>query len=134
MRLNLLRLLVRARVGKGNGNKPGVCYFHNTEAGCTKTAKECKFEHKKLSASEAAKLVMPPGRESRANSPAAKAKAKAKPGAKPNQQRSPSYCFKFISPGSCNDANCQFMHLTEDAVAEFSRSKEVLRKLHEKKP
>ena len=28
----------------------------------------------------------------------------------------------------------QFMHLTEDMVAEFKRSKEVLRKLHEKKP
>ena len=43
--------------GKGNSNKLGVCYFHNTEAGCTKTAKECKFEHRKLSVSEAAKLV-----------------------------------------------------------------------------
>ena len=64
--------------GKGNGDKLGVCYFHNTDAGCTKTARECKFEHKKLSAAEAAKLVKPPGRESRANSPAAKAKAKSK--------------------------------------------------------
>ena len=25
--------------GKGNGEKLGVCYFHNTEAGCTKIAK-----------------------------------------------------------------------------------------------
>ena len=91
--------------GKGNGDKLGVCYFHNTEAGCTKTAKECKFEHKKLSAAEAARLVKPPGRGSRANSPAAKAKAKAKSKADPKKQpRSPSYCFKFISPGSCNDA------------------------------
>ena len=122
--------------GKGNSDKQGICYFHNTEAGCIKTAKECKFEHKKLSAAEAAKLVKPPGRESRANSPAgpkAKAKPKAKAGPKA-QPRSPSYCFKFISPGSCNDANCQFLHLREDMVAEFKRSKEVLRKLHEKKP
>ena len=109
--------------GKGNSDKLGVCYFHNTEAGCIKIAKECKFEHKKQSAAEAAKLVTPPGKESRANSPAAK-----------KQPRSTSYCFKFISPGSCNDASCQFMHLTEDMVAEFKRSKEVLRKLHEKKP
>ena len=86
------------------------------------------------SAAEAAKLVKPPGKESRANSPAAKAKAKAKSKAEPKKQpRSPSYCFKFISPGSCNDANCQFMHLTEDMVADFKRSKEVLRKPHEKK-
>ena len=89
----------------------------------------------KLSASEAAKLVKPPGRESRANSPAAKAKAKAKSKAEPKKQpRSPSYCFKFISPGSRNDANCLFMHLTGEAVAEFKRSKEALRKLQEKKP
>ena len=27
--------------GKGNSDKLGVCYFHNTEAGCIKTAKEC---------------------------------------------------------------------------------------------
>ena len=121
--------------GKGNSNKLGVCYFHNTEAGCTKTAEECKFERQKLSAAEVAKLVKPPGRESRANSPAAKAKAKAKPGAKPNQQlRSPSYCFKFTYPVSCNDANCLLKHLTEEAVAEFKRSKEALRKLQEKKP
>ena len=121
--------------GKGNSDKLGVCYFHNTEAGCIKTAKECKFDHKKLSAAEAAKLVKPPGRESRANSPAAKAKAKAKAKAGPKvQPRSPSYCFKFMSPGSCNDTNCQFMHLTGDMVAEFKRSKEVLHKLHEKKP
>ena len=64
--------------GKGNSDKLGICYFHNTEAGCTKIAKECKFEHEKLSATEAAKLVKPHGRESRANSPAARAKAKAK--------------------------------------------------------
>ena len=121
--------------GKGNGEKLGVCYYHNTEAGCTKIAKECKFEHKKLSAAEAAKLGKPSGRESRANSPAAKSKAKAKSKAEPKRQlRSPSYCFKFISPGPCNDANGQSMHLTEDMVAEFKRSKEVLRKLHEKKP
>ena len=122
--------------GKGNSDKLGTCYFHNMEAGCTKTAEECKFEHKQLSAAEVAKLVKPPGRESRANSPAgpkAKAKPKAKAGPKA-QPRSPSYCFKFISPASLNDANCQFMHLTEDMVAEFQRSKEVLRKLHDKKP
>ena len=65
--------------------------------------------------------------------PKAKAKLKAKAGPKA-QPRSPSYCFKSISPGSCNDANCQFMHLTEDMIAEFKRSKEVLRKFHEKKP
>ena len=121
--------------GKGNGAKLGVCYFHNTEAGCAKIAKECKFEHKKLSAAEAAKLVKPPGRDSRANSPAgpkAKAKPKTKAGPK-SQPRSPS--FKFKAPGGCNDTNCQLMHLTEDMVAEFKRSKEVLRrKLHEKKP
>ena len=77
--------------GKGNSDKLGVCYFHNTEAGCIKTAKECKFDHKKLSAAEAAKLVKPPGRESCANSPAAKAKAKAKAKAGPKvQPRSPS--------------------------------------------
>ena len=81
--------------GKGNSDKLGLCYFHNTEAGCTKTAKGCKFEHKKLRAAEAAKLVKPPGKESRANSPAAKAKAKAKSKAEPKKQpRSPSYCFK----------------------------------------
>ena len=34
--------------GKGARAKIGVCYFHNTEAGCIKTAKEFKFEHKKL--------------------------------------------------------------------------------------
>ena len=56
--------------GKGNSDKLGICYFHNTKAGCIKTAKGCKFEHKKLRAAEAAKLVKPPGRESRANSPA----------------------------------------------------------------
>ena len=33
--------------GKGNSDKLGICHFHNTEAGCTKTAKECNFEHKK---------------------------------------------------------------------------------------
>ena len=105
------RPLARARVAKGNSDKLGICYFHNTEAGCTKTAKECKFEHKKLSAAEAAKLVKPPGRESRANSPAAKPKAKPKAKAGPKAQpRSPSYCFKLISPGSRNDASCQFMH------------------------
>ena len=121
--------------GNGNGDKLGVCYFHNTEAGCIKTARECKFEHKKLSAAEAAKLVKPPGKESRANSPAAKAKAKAKAKAGPKAQpRSPSFCFKFISPGSCNDANCLFMHLTEEAVAELLGSREALRKLQEKKP
>ena len=32
--------------GKGSGEKLGVCYFHITEAGCIKIAKECKFEHK----------------------------------------------------------------------------------------
>ena len=80
--------------GKGNSAKLGVCYFRHTEAGCTKTAKECKFEHKRLSAAEAAKLVKPPGRDSRANSPAAKAKAKAKAkaGAK-TQPRSPTVSF-----------------------------------------
>ena len=80
-------------MAEGNSDKLGICYFYNTEAGCTKTAKECKFEHKKLSAAEAAKLVKPPGRESRANSPAglqAKAKPKAKAGPKA-QPRSPSY-------------------------------------------
>jgi hypothetical protein len=70
--------------GKGSAPKLGICFFHNTEAGCTKSAKECKFEHKKLSPSEAAKLVKPAGRDSRASSPSAKAKpgAKAKPSPK----------------------------------------------------
>ena len=124
--------------GKGTRDKIGVCYFHNTEAGCTKTAKECKFEHKKLSAAEAAKLVKPPGRDSRASSPSpggkrpgAKAKPKAGAKAKP---KTPSYCFKYASSQGCQDKDCQFMHLPEDMVAEYKRSQGVLRKLQEKKP
>ena len=126
--------------GKGSSSKLGVCYFHNTEAGCTKTAKECKFEHKKLSAAEAAKLVKPPGSDSRASSPDGKkpgAKAKAEPKAKAGAKagpKSPSYCFKSAGPQGCTDKNCQFMHLTEDMVAEYKRSQAVLRKLHETKP
>ena len=58
--------------GKGSSPKLGVCFFHNTEAGCTKSAKECKFEHKKLSPAEAAKLVKPASRDSRATSPGGK--------------------------------------------------------------
>ena len=131
----MLHPLVRARVGeRGMATNWVSVIFTIRMPGAIKLPR-CKFEHKKLSAAEAAKLVKPPGRESRANSPAAKAKAKAKSKAETKKQpRSPSYCFKFISPGSCNDANCLYMHLTEEAVAEFKRSKEALRKLQEKKP
>ena len=125
--------------GKGSSSKLGVCFFHNTEAGCTKSAKECKFEHKKLSPAEAAKLVKPAGRDSRATSPSTRPKpgAKAKPGPKAKPKagpKSPSYCFKYASPQSCNDRNCQFMHLPEDMVAEYKRSQGELRKLYDKKP
>ncbi len=124
--------------GKGSSPKLGICFFHNTEAGCTKSAKECKFDHNKLSPAEAAKLVKPAGRDSRATSPGGKRPgAKAKPGPKASAKatpKSPSYCFKYSSPQGCNDKNCQFMHLPEDMVAEYKRSQGVLRKLHDKKP
>ena len=131
----MLHPLVRARVGeKGTATNWASVIFTIQMPGALKLPGGVNLNIK-LSTAEAAKLVKPPGRESRANSPAAKAKAEAKSKAEPKKQpRSPSYCFKFISPGSCNDANCLFMHLTEEAVAEFKRSKEALRKLQEKKP
>ncbi len=126
--------------GPERNNYTGWLWEQNPpEAGCTKSAKECKFEHKKLSPAEAAKLVKPAGRDSRATSPGTKAKpgAKAKPGPKGKPKagpKSPSYCFKYASPQSCNDRNCQFMHLPEDMVAEYKRSQGELRKLYDKKP
>ena len=84
--------------------------------------------------------MKPAGRDSRASSPGGKrpgAKAKSGPKDKASAKagpKSPSYCFKYASPQSCNDKNCQFMHLLEDMVAEYKRSQGVLRKLHEKKP
>ena len=95
---------------------------------------ECKLAHAKLSAAEAAKLQKPPGRDSRASSPAGgkgKGKAKAKAGAK--KSGNPSYCFKLSSPAGCNDSSCPYMHLSEDMVEEFKGSQKALKSL-EKEP
>ena len=46
--------------GKGKGKVKGekqVCYYFNQPGGCPKTAEECWFKHKKLSAAEVAKMV-----------------------------------------------------------------------------
>ena len=94
----------------------------------------CEFAQTKLSAAEAAQLQKPPGRDSRASSPAGgkgKGKAKAKAGAK--KSGNPSYCFEFSPPAGCNDSNCPYMRFSEDMVEEFKRSQKASKSL-EKKP
>ena len=115
--------------GKAKGEKK-VCYYFNQPGGCPKTADECWFLHKKLSAAEAAKMVQPPSRAgSRASSPAGgKQSAKAKPKAKSSAtKRTPGYCYKFAEPGGCHDTNCPYMHLDEATIEEFKRAEKVLR-------
>eukprot|EP00972_Heterocapsa_arctica_P098080 14470241-Heterocapsa_arctica.AAC.1 len=56
--------------GKGKAPKPGgaassgdgpprICWYHN-HGGCTKSAKYCTHEHKKVSKAEAEELYKPP--------------------------------------------------------------------------
>ena len=96
------------------------------EKGNCKHGEDCKYQHPPKSAGAPATNTDGEGANASAK-PKAKANAKAGP-------KKPSYCFKFAGPQGCTDKDCQFMHLTEDMVAEYKRSQAVLRKLHEKKP
>ena len=107
-----------------------MCYYFNQPGGCPKTAEECWFKHKKLSAAEVAKMVQPPSRVgSRAASPAGGkpgAKPKASPKANAADRKNPSYCLKFAKPGGCQDTNSAYMHLDEAMVEEFKQAGKVL--------
>jgi hypothetical protein len=127
--------------GKGKGKDPKekkVCYHHNQPGGCSRTADECWFLHKKLPAAEVAKMKPPVSQAgSRANSPAGEGttpKAKAGAKAKAAGGRNPSYCFKFAQPGGCNDKNCSYMHMDEAMIKEFERAGNALRKNANAKP
>ena len=107
--------------GKGKGKGPGKynnnSYDFNQPSGCPKTAEECWFLHKKLPATEVAKMVQPPSRAaSGANSPAG-----GKPG--PKAKAGPT----FAKSGGCQDTNCAFMHLDEAVIEEFKGAGKVLK-------
>ena len=104
--------------GKGNGAKRGVCYFHNTDVGCIKKAKECKFEHQPKLQSLSSPLAETP-----VQIPLLALRPKLGLKLRQDLSHSPAplaTVLRLMPPvGAMTLRNCQLMHLTEGMVAEF---------------
>ena len=118
--------------GTGKG-ETSPCWFYNCgvhtpDVGtCSRTAKDCKFKHTKVSLAEFNKMERPTRNRSASRgahsdggqgspNPKAKAKAKAKGKAKAKASAAAFWCRDYLKPSSCNRPDCPFPHLDSGAV------------------
>ena len=116
----------KARSRKPNaGDDTPICWFFNCGAHtpnvgkCHKTAKECKFKHKKVSLEEFNRMEKPSRSRSTSRDPKGKGKGKGKGKSKSKGQSDHIYhwCRDHLKEGGCSRGkNCKFPHLSSDAI------------------